>query len=138
MANSVGAVLVAALCGQVQAWEAGSGHQASPLRQLRREPVPLLSTGFQGPFCLHLCVHRTREDIGSTELESQAVVSCPLWVLGTVAGPLGRAARPFPSQSSLQPLGCLLKEQNPELSTALSPSVLGRLFEQGGRRDIYT
>lgn len=23
------------------------------------------------------------------ELELQAVVSCPLWVLGTVAGPLG-------------------------------------------------
>lgn len=53
------------------------------------KPVHLGSTGSQGPFCLCLCVLRTREDMGSMELEPQAVVSCPLWVLGTVAGPLG-------------------------------------------------
>lgn len=38
-------------------------------------------------------------------LELQAGVNCPLWVLATVAGPLQDQQG---SQSSLQPLSCLL------------------------------
>lgn len=54
------------------------------------------------------------------ELESQAAVSCPPWVLGTVAGPLGGQQGSSPlSHLSLQPLGCLLKEQNPQRSYSI-------------------
>lgn len=70
-------------------------------------------------------------------LELQAGVNCPLWVLGTVAGPLGEQQGSSPLSHLSSHSAVCYKQQNPELSSFLL-QYWGACLSQVGRNDVYT